>query len=234
MVEQLAIAINSRVRDVIREHALQDEDNFSKLFSRGVAERLKNGEAVEAAVDKAFRQAGKTFSMLNRSRAALFKQEVVDRIRPFSAERGPLLNVLREFKHHAERELVHGFKGKNRTEEYCRSNLQSWLGRTDTTRREVVSGGGLIDVLASTGEPVEAKLWKGQEYYQEGIEELREYMRTERRQLGYYVVFDTLSDNPNLSDEAELEVPEGRIIQVGVRMTPGPPSRRRRARRRAD
>jgi len=234
MVEELAIAINSRVRDVIRKHALEDEENFSKLFSRSVAERLQNGEPAAASVEDAFRQTGQTFSMLNRSRVALFKQEVVDRIQPLARQSGSLLDVLREFKHHAERELVHGFKGKNRTEEYCRSNLQSWLARIGPTRREVVSGGGLIDVLPSTGEPIEAKLWKGREYYQEGVEELREYMRTEGGHIGYYVVFDTLFDNPSLSDEAELGVPEGRIIQIGVRMTPGPPSQRRRARRRAD
>jgi len=88
-------------------------------------------------------------------------------------------------------------------------------------------------VLVKTGEPVEAKLWKGREYYEAGIEELREYMRTEGQEVGYYVVFDTFPDNENLPAQSAVQVPEGRIVQIAVRMNPGAPSGRRRARRKA-
>ena len=232
MVESLAIAINSHVRDVILQHRLEDEGDFSKAFSRSVAERLGNGQMTSLAVEDAFRQTGKGFSVLNRRRVSLFKREVVNRIGPLATQPPPMLDLLREFKHYAERTLVNGFRRSNRNEEFCRSNLQTYLERFGITRREVVSGGGLIDILLQESTLIEAKLWRGREYYEAGIEELREYMRTEQRKIGYYIVFDTISDNRDLLDESRISVPEGCIVQVAVRMTPGQPSKRRSAKRR--
>jgi hypothetical protein len=94
----------------------------------------------------------------------------------------------------------------------------------------VSSGGGLIDIVVSTGEPIEAKLWRGNENSEAGIEELREYIRTESQNVGYYVVFDNLLDNKVLKDETR-DVPEGRIYQFAVRVNPGQPSTRRQKRR---
>jgi len=139
------------------------------------------------------------------------------------------LDILLEFKKYAERVLVHGFK-TNSNEEFCRSNLQTYLEKTGRTTREAVSGGGLIDVLVASGEPVEAKLWKGNEYFNAGVEELQEYMRAEGQAVGYYVVFDGLRDNEALESQRTIRVPEARIYQIAVRINPGPPSKRRQKR----
>ena len=233
MEESFAIAINSQVRDVIRRHGFEDQEDFSKAFSRNVADRLRNGQAASIAVEDAFRETGRSFSVANRRRLSLFKKEVTNRIASLGSQSPTVLTLLREFKHYAERSLVNGFRGRNRNEEYCRSNLQSYLDRTGITRREVVSGGGQFDILLREDAIIETKLWNGPAYYKGGIEELREYMRTERRNIGYYVVFDTIPDNSDLPDESSIKVDEGQIIQVAVRMTPGPPSKRRTMRRRA-
>lgn len=228
---EIAIAINSRLRDIIEETQMDAPTGFSMAFSNVAARCLIGGVHLQEAIDRALQEEGGTFRHLNKGRIEFFSAELVDRLSPVVQADRTLFDVLREFKRYAERELAHGFKGKNRNEEYCRSNLQTHLQRLGETRREVVSGGGLIDILIATGEPVEAKLWNGAEYYAAGVEELREYMRTENERVGYYVVFDTLADNPNLPEHAELEVPEGRIIVMAVRMSPGPPSKRRRSKR---
>ncbi len=230
MTDSFAIAINSRVRDVIEHSHMTAVRDFSKLFSVRLTELIESEVPVQDAIERALRETGSTFRRLNRGRIRHFKAQLSDLVRPIIPAQNTLRETLHDFKRYAERQLVSGFK-KNNNEEYCRSNLQTYLEREGRTTREVQSGGGLIDVLVSSGEPVEAKLWRGAEYFQAGIEELREYMRTEGQSVGYYVVFDTRTQNPSLPEEEELTVLEGRIIQIAVRMNPGPPStKRRRAR----
>ena len=74
MSGELAIAVNSRVRDILRLHEFEDQGAFSKAFSQEVAERLSRGEKPSTAVEGALRLKGKTFSMLNRGRVDLFKR----------------------------------------------------------------------------------------------------------------------------------------------------------------
>lgn len=230
MTDSFAIAINSRVRDVIEQSEMKAVGDFSKLFSVRLAELIESDVPVQDAIERAMLETGSAFRSLNRGHIRHFNAQLADLVRPVVPAQNTLRQSLADFKRYAERQLVGGFK-RNTNEEYCRSNLQTHLERDGRTTREVESGGGLIDVLASSGEPVETKLWRGLEHFQAGIEELREYMRTEGQSVGYYVVFDTLTQNPNLPDEAELTVPEGRIIQIAVRMNPGQPStKRRRAR----
>ena len=226
MTDSFAIAINSRVRDVIEQSQMNAVGDFSKLFSVRFTELIESDVPVRDAIERALRETGSTFRNLNPGRIRHFEAQLADLVRPIIHARSTLRETLHDFRRYAERQLVSGFK-KNKNEEYCRSVLQTYLERDGRTTREVQSGGGLIDVLVSSGEPVEAKLWRGPEYFQDGIEELREYMRTEGQGVGYYIVFDTRTQNPSLPQEAELAVPEGRIIQIAVRMNPGQPSTKR-------
>jgi len=228
--QSLAIAVNSRVRDIIFERRMGDPRGFSTAFSLQAARLLEQGAPLDEAIKRALRETGGAFRRLNRGRVESFRAELAERLRPVLPSPKTLLDVLLDFKRFAERQLVHGFK-KNPNEEYCRSNLQTYLEQAGRTIREVQSGGGWVDVVASTAEPIEAKLWRGREYYEAGIEELQEYMRTEGQALGYYVVFDPFESNARLDDQAQLQVPEGNIFEVTIRMNPGQPSKRRSARR---
>ena len=225
--DKLAIAINSRTRDLIMELRLWEPKGFGPQFSRTLLEELRSGVALADAIDHSLTE---EFKVANVDGLDAFLPHLSDRLAAVLADENTLLDVLKRFKEYAERQLVHGFKKMN-NEEFCRSNLQTYLEQAGRSTREVKSGGGWIDVVVATGEPVEAKLWKGPEYHAEGIEELQEYMRTEGQTKGYYVVFDTLASNSKLEDWAEIGSEGGLIVQVAVRMNPGQPSNKRRIRR---
>ena len=225
--DKLAISINSRTRDLIVEMGLWAPKGFGPQFSRALVGKLRSGAVLDDAIDQALSE---EFKLANADRLEVFLPQLIEQLAAVLTDENSLLRVIERFKDYAERQLVHGFKNMS-NEEFCRSNLQTYLEQAGRSTREVKSGGGWIDVVVASGEPVEAKLWKGPEYHAEGIEELQEYMRTEGQTKGYYVVFDTITSNPKLEDSAETSCDEGLIFQVAVRMNPGQPSKKRRARR---
>ncbi len=230
MSDEVAIAINSRARDVVAALDLAVDPDFTKAFAQMLSNRLARGEPIESAIERAFQTTKAGLLSRGAQDAHRFKREVLLRMSTVVAVRR-VFDILADFKKYAERQLAHGFQ-KNPNEEFCRSNLQSYLEQAGRTVREVTSGGGLIDVVAATGEPIETKLWRGKENSEAGVEELREYMRTESQDVGYYVVFDNLIENQLLKDEV-LNVPEGRIYQFAVRVRPGQPSTSRQRRRKS-
>ena len=70
---------------------------------------------------------------------------------------------------------------------------------------EVQTGRGRIDLLIIHNARkyiVETKIWEGERYYQAGKKQLVAYLKTEKADEGYYVVFDHRT-NPESRVETE-------------------------------
>jgi predicted phage gp36 major capsid-like protein len=133
---EASIAINGRVKDIIRQWGLRDLDDFSLKFATRAASLIAAGRDQASAIQGAFRETGEAFRAENRGRLEGFEAEVAERIRGLAPlTPTSLIAVLRAFREFAERQLVSGFK-KNPNEEYCRSILQSYLERDGRTTRE--------------------------------------------------------------------------------------------------
>ena len=81
---------------------------------------------------------------------------------------------------------------------------------------EVQTGRGRIDLLVIHNQRkyiVETKIWEGDRYYQAGKKQLAAYLKSERAQEGYYVVFDH-RNNP--TPRVETETVEGLTIRSYV------------------
>ena len=81
---------------------------------------------------------------------------------------------------------------------------------------EVQTGRGRIDLLVVHNQRkhiVETKIWEGDRYYQAGKKQLAAYLKSERAQEGYYVVFDH-RNNP--ASRVETETIDGLTIRSYV------------------
>ena len=89
-----------------------------------------------------------------------------------------LMDSIEEFCRYAERQLAQEL-WKNRNDEgVLRSHLQTYLeARHGRTIKELVTGRGRMDIVLLDGdahEVIETKVWRGQEYYEQGVRELGE------------------------------------------------------------
>ena len=78
---------------------------------------------------------------------------------------------------------------------------------------EVQTGRGRIDLLIlynSRKYIVETKIWEGERYYQAGKKQLVAYLKSEKADAGYYVVFD---HRTNPESRVETETLEGMTIR---------------------
>lgn len=81
---------------------------------------------------------------------------------------------------------------------------------------EVQTGRGRIDLLIihnSRKYIVETKIWEGEKYYQAGKKQLVAYLKSEKADEGYYVVFD---HRTNPKERVETETLDGRTIRSYV------------------
>ena len=138
---------------------------------------------------------------------------------------------LDEFKNLIERELYRAFKvTKTPNEEIGRSLIQAHLSGAFKQRkfqfREVEVAEGKSDVLLIIDEekyPFEVKIWRGKEYYEKGLRQIKYYMSNENVQFGFYVVFD-----PRIRDyrsgSGEIRFNSRRIYQLFIHINPSSPS----------
>jgi hypothetical protein len=193
--DAVAIAVNNSLREVAaRLGATMDPDGFGLRLSRAVARRVAAGEHVSRAVESCVRELRTGYFAANGvSRMAL----TTELCRCLEATGVPQVasstkdRILR-FKAYAERQLVASLR-QNPSEENARSLLQSYMQALSITYREVVTGAGRSDILLLDGasrDVIEVKLWRDVTYYEDGLQEVAEYLRTEGLQEGHYVVFD--------------------------------------------
>ncbi len=226
------------IGDACLRLSLTDVDYFSIRLARCTASGIASGETVEIALRRCATLEGKSFFTVNRGKRDQFIDAVLKQVHNLLPPSNGLLVTLRAFKHIAERDLAEDFKAHDETS--IRSHLQTHLGRTLFTRREVPTGKGKIDLLVGPDqEVIEVKVWKDATYYQDGLLELAEYLRTEDKAHGYYVVVDFETERPFVEkgDEFTERVSGKKVAVLMVRMPVTAPSRlgreQRRARRRA-
>ena len=133
---------------------------------------------------------------------AVYLDSIQKNITSFAGRRLSFNNIktsLDEFRNHTERQLFRAFKITiNPNEEIGRRLLQTHLQAAFSRRvfqfSEVQVASGKSDnllIMNETKYPFEAKLWKGQKYYEKGLGQIKYYMNYENVKYGFYVIFDT-------------------------------------------
>ena len=205
MDDAVAVRVNHDVQELFQLKAYRDLDHFGTRLSRAIADRVEAGDSVPDAVRAGVGDVDTAFFRVNRgvSRQALMAQ-LEERIGADKLRSSGLLGALGAFRAFAERQLALELWENRNDESVLRSHMQTYLeGVGFRTLKEVVTGRGRADVglLDSRSRGlIEAKLWKGPQYFREGVRELGEYLRTERLQEGHYVVLDTTQGNALVED----------------------------------
>ena len=230
----LTIKINAAVRDVVEQETWFDPDSFGLRLSEAVAQKLSSGLAVPNAVAAAARETPTRFFQVNRGARQRLPEALADIMAQKGIASGGLVDLLRRFKRFAERQLVTDL-AKTRHEDSCRSHLQTYLDSHGRSFREVPIGAGQADLLLflpDTEEVIEAKVWRGRQNHDDGLEELSLYMARECLQHGYYVVFEFHKIDPITSDEETYrsDSVDTDVIFVHIPLTP--PSKVAKERRR--
>ena len=224
--------INLQLREVFRRNEWYDPDDYALRLAGRIDQQLENGMPLTNAVETAIDGVETEFFRVNRGARGRLGVELQARLRELRLKETSTLDVLLRFKKFAERQLVHDLKSG--AEAPGRGLLQAYLERGGRTDREVEAGGGRADIflLAGTGrEIVETKVWRGQAYHDDGLEELSRYLAAEGRQVGYVVVFEFYKIDPVTPDTETREV-AGRVIEVVYVHVPlTPPSKVGAARR---
>ncbi len=180
--------IANSVRNVVRAHDGRDDQEAAVRIARLIASGMENGAGLDRAlVLNAMREAGtQPFR-----RFGIRKDELADEVVTELRALVPSLTLddwIARFRQFSIRQLARDLS--ERAEAPIRSHLQTFLAAKYHTFREVESGKGRTDILVGTreGDIIEVKVWRDQRYFDDGIVELTEYLRTEGKALGYYVV----------------------------------------------
>jgi hypothetical protein len=181
------IRVNSQFLEVCRLRGYQDLDGFGLRFAVEASHLLASGESLKDALCGAFDQAKTTFFRVNKVSRTEVCQEIAARLKGLITEE-PFQESVRRFKDFAERQLVQKLRS-NQDEETFRSYIQTHLDGNFLSYREVESGAGRSDILIvhPYRELVEVKLWGGETYFNDGITELVQYVKTEGLERGHYV-----------------------------------------------
>lgn len=225
--------MNGAFRDIAKDARWLDPDRYGLRLSAEISRSLEAGLEVSAAVDRAIEVLDTDFFRTNRGAKAQLPTALVESLKKRRLNGGGLIDVLRRFKQFAERQLVSDLV-KTKREDVCRSHLQTYLESLGRTSREVGSGAGRSDILLllpDTEEIIEAKVWKGQQYHEDGLAELSSYIRTEGLRAGYYVVFEFHKVDPNTPDGDEFTDQGVRIKVIFVHIPLTAPSKIEKARR---
>lgn len=138
------------------------------------------------------------------------------------------LEDLIEFKRRVENGLAKA-KGFQLHDEDTLRNFLSVYIKDDTFLEARTSFGRSDIIVPSKKTVIETKIWKGQKYYEDGFPELASYLKSQKYQEGYYVIFDySLSDNIVVKASGEvfdLEYQSFLIHIIFVRMDKVVPSK---------
>jgi len=136
---------------------------------------------------------------------------------------------LDEFRVLVESQLYHAFEENNPREEIGRSLVQASFGNSFPEKniqfREVTVAEGRSDnmlVVDMEKYPFEVKIWRGEEYYQKGLEQIKYYMNYENVDFGFYIIFDPRVEEYKSGCES-IVYDSKRIYQVFIRIRPNKP-----------
>jgi hypothetical protein len=151
-----------------------------------------------------------------------------------------ILDVLLDFRRYAIRSLSREFGGKTKgREKELRKHLETYMPEHAYTEAE--TGKGDTDfMLPEISTLIEGKIWYGREEYENGLEEVRSYIRTERPEAAYIVLFCDVDPLPPIvsgPDQAIADEPILSGLRVPVIVVPFevdyPSQARRNKRKRA-
>ena len=100
------------------------------------------------------------------------------------------------------------------------------LGPRGLVIRESASGIGYVDVgiaFAAVLHLIELKVFSGGRF--KGASQLAQYMKTENKSKGWLILIDTRNDTSTFVIPDSLDVPQGRIVIVVIRLNPIAPSK---------
>jgi hypothetical protein len=144
--------------------------------------------------------------------SAGYGKAVVSRLKRLPP-RPTLREVLLDYREFAIREISGQFGGKTGgREEELRLNLLTFLPARGYT--EARTGKGKTDiVLPSLNAVIEVKVWVSVGKYEDGLEELRRYIHTERPSLAFMVVFADREPLPPIVSDHRQAVAEERQLE---------------------
>jgi hypothetical protein len=228
----LAISINSEFREIAHRQTWVDPDRFGLRLSEAISKNLNAGFDIGGSVLNAVDNVPTAFYRANSRARGKLTEELIQALEIRGIKAGGLLEVLRQFKRFAERELSRDFV-EFQNEAIGRSHLQTHLNNLGRTYREVPVGAGRSDILLflpETTEIIETKVWGGRKNHNDGIVELNTYMKGEGLLRGYYVVFEYHKRDP-ITLEEELD-PDGGIDTIFIHIPLTSPSTLGQSRRR--
>jgi hypothetical protein len=206
--------IANAIRGITRREAGLDDQDAAIELSRAIAALIEDGEPLNEAL--LFRAMKVAKTSPNR-RFRIPAQSFADKLYPAVAKIAPAVTLddrIAEFRKFAVRSLPNDLG--SRSEAPARSHLQTYLAPRYDTFREIPTGKGRTDIIVGSrrGEVIEVKIWKTQQYFDDGLLELAEYLRTEGKNAGHYVVFDFDDGSPGAGRQDETRVINARTIYV--------------------
>lgn len=185
-----ASRISNEIRHIVRTAGARDDQRACVELARRIAADWElTGElrrkSITAAISNAGTQPYRRFGIS----VADFAEAILTSL---SSQVGsPDLGAwIERFRAYAIRQLASDLG--SRAEAPARALLQTFLAARYETFREVPTGRGRTDILVGSahGEIIEVKMWRGQTYFDDGLDEVGDYMRTQEKGHAYYVVFD--------------------------------------------
>lgn len=132
---------------------------------------------------------------------------------------------LLEYKRRMENGSAKGFPKKTVTEDTLRSDLSNYISYENFCEPRCGSGNCDI-IIPSKRIIIETKLWKGLEYYNSGLPELKEYLLRQNYSFGYYVIYDyNQTDNPIIAENGDFFKVEENLTVMFIRMNRIVPSK---------
>ena len=171
----------------------------------------------------------------NKDYLSLYLDTINRNVTSFAGKELSFNNIktsLDEFKALTERQLYRAFKiTENPSEEIGRSLVQAHFGGAFPQRklqfREVEVAEGKSDNLLIVDKekyPFEVKIWRGQQYYQKGLGQIKYYIDHENVSYGFYIIFDPRVRDYKSGVEV-IEYDSKKIYQMFIHISPNRPLR---------
>lgn len=170
--------------------ARQDADNFITRAAQQFKALARSGVPTLEQWQSALNKIKTDFWSLNNIAVGTFSKASIRRLQRSKTTPAGLEAALLEFKVLVERQQRQEF-GRPPKEQVGRALLLAFLTAKDfKVRKEVISGAGQTDILSlEGGEVVETKIFRSPSQFEDGLDELCEYLDSERSGDGFYVVF---------------------------------------------